>query len=140
MDFSATIRQEADVSLINLGGRLTFFEVGILRENIARLLREGHKRIVLNFTGLRYLDSSGIGEMARMYLTVVKSGGEMKVVGLTPRVQEVLKVTHLYEVFREYPDEDAALQSFVSSGKDKSRAVSQEKFGPKGEKQLRPAP
>lgn len=112
LEFSATIRQSAQVSLIDLNGRLTFFEVGVLRENITRLLREGRKQMVLNLSGLQYLDSSGIGELARMYVMVVKGGGEMKVIGLTPKIQEILKITHLYQVFPEFPDEQTALQSF----------------------------
>jgi anti-sigma B factor antagonist len=115
VDFSATIRHSAQASLIDLRGRLTFFEEGVLRENISRLLAEGRKHIVLNLSGLQYLDSSGIGELARIYVMVLKSGGEMKVVGLTRKVEDVLKVTHLYEVFPEFPDEEAALQSFPAS-------------------------
>jgi anti-sigma B factor antagonist len=124
LEFSATIRQSAQISLIDLNGRLTFFEVGILRENITRLVREGRKQIVLNLSGLHYLDSSGIGELARMYVMVVKNGGEMKVIGLTPKIEEVLKVTHLYQVFPEFPDEQAALRSFPSSASENPIAKS----------------
>ena len=119
MDFSATIRHTTQASLIDLQGQLTFFEVGVLRENVTRLLAEGHKHIVLNLTGLQYLDSSGIGELARMYVMVLKGGGEMRVVGLSRNVEKILKVTHLYEVFPEFPDEEAALQSFHQAS-DKS--------------------
>ena len=120
MDFSATIRHTPQASLIDLRGQLTFFEVGVLRENVTRLLSEGHKHIVLNLTALRYLDSSGIGELARMYVMVLKGGGEMRVVGLSRNVENILKVTHLYEVFPEFPDEEAALQSFHQTSSDKS--------------------
>jgi anti-sigma B factor antagonist len=116
LNFSATIRHTPQASLIDLRGRLTFFEVGVLRENVTRLLNEGHKHIVLNLSALQYLDSSGIGELARMYVMVLKGGGEMKVVGLSRNVEEILKVTHLYQVFPEFPDEEAALQSFPGSG------------------------
>jgi stage II sporulation protein AA (anti-sigma F factor antagonist) len=112
VDFSATIRHTPHASLIELRGRLTFFEVGFLRENISRLLAEGHKNIVLSLCGLKYLDSSGIGELARIYVSVLKGGGEMKAVGLSPKIQEVLQITHLYEVLPEFPDEEAALESF----------------------------
>ena len=120
LDFSATIRHSGQASLIDLRGRLTFFEVGVLRENVTRLLGEGHKHLVLNLTALQYLDSSGVGELARMYVMVLKSGGEMKVVGLSRNVEKILKVTHLYQVFTEFPDEKAALQSFPRSGANKS--------------------
>lgn len=79
---------------------------------IQGLLKRGQTNIVLNLTGLEYLDSSGIGELVRNYMSVVKKGGAMKVVGLAPRVEEILKVTQLYQVFPEFPDEASALESF----------------------------
>jgi anti-sigma B factor antagonist len=120
LNFSAAIRHTPQASLIDLRGRLTFFEVGILRENVIRLLSEGHKHIVLNLSALQYLDSSGIGELARIYVMVLKGGGELKVVGLSRNVEDVLKVTHLYQVFPEFPDEEAALRSFPGANSDKS--------------------
>jgi len=114
-NFSATIRQAGAVSLLDLSGRLTSFEAGALRESIARLLKQGRKNIILNLSGLQYLDSSGIGELARSYVAVVKQGGAMKVIGLSSRVEEILKITQLYQVFPEFPSEEAALQSFPES-------------------------
>ncbi len=111
-NFSIKIRQAGFVSLVDVSGRLTSFETGALRDSISRLLRQGHKDIVLNLSGLQYLDSSGIGELARVYVSVVKQGGQMKVIGLSSKIEEVLKITHLYQVFPEFPDEEAALKSF----------------------------
>jgi anti-sigma B factor antagonist len=119
--FAVTIRQAGPISLLDITGRLTSFEIGALRESISRLLKQGRKNIVLNLSGLQYLDSSGIGELARVYVSVVKESGEMKVVGLSPKVEEILKITQLYQVFPEFPSEEAALQSFPeSSRKDRS--------------------
>jgi len=117
VNFSATIRHSGPASLVDLQGRLTFLEAGALGDSIARLLREGRKNFILNLSRLEYLDSSGIGELARIYVMVVKAGGEMKTVGLTPNVEEVLKVTRLYQVFPEFPDEQAAMQSFSPGAK-----------------------
>jgi anti-sigma B factor antagonist len=118
-NFSARIRQAGAVSLLDVSGRLTSFEVGALRDSISRLLKQGHKDIVLNLSGLQYLDSSGIGELARLYVTVVKQGGQMKVIGLSSKVEEILKITKLYQVFPEFPDEAAALRSFPETGEPK---------------------
>jgi hypothetical protein len=41
----------------------------------------------------------------------------MKVVGLSPKIEEILKVAHLYQVFPEFPSEEAALESFPKSGR-----------------------
>ena len=120
VDFSATIRHSEQASLIDIRGRLTFFEVGVLRENVHRLLREGRKHLVLNLSDLQYLDSSGIGELARTYVMVLKEGGEMKFVGLSRNIEEVLKITRLYQVFPEFPDEQSALRSFPPAPAQKS--------------------
>jgi len=111
-DFSIRIRQAGIVSLVDVSGRLTSFETGALRDSISGLLKQSHKDIILNLTDLQYLDSSGIGELARVYVSVVKQSGQMKVIGLSSKIEEVLKITHLYQVFPEFPDEEAALQSF----------------------------
>ena len=110
--FSISIRQAGTVSLLDLTGRLTSFETGALREVITKLLKEGRKNVVLNLGGLQYLDSSGIGELARIYVSVVKAGGQLKAVGLSPKVEEVLKITQLYQVFPEFASEEEALGSF----------------------------
>ena len=112
VNFSVKIRQQDQVALVDVSGHLTFFEVGALRDAIHSLIRGQRKNILLNLSGLRYLDSSGIGELARIYVGVVKQGGTLKVVGLTAKVAEVLKVTHLAKVFQEFPDEQSALRSF----------------------------
>jgi anti-sigma B factor antagonist len=118
-NFSARIRQAGRVSLLDVSGRLTSFEVGALRDSISRLLKQDRRDIVLNLSGLQYLDSSGIGELAHLYVTVVKQGGQMKVIGLSCKVEEILKITNLYQVFPEFPDEAAALRSFPETREQK---------------------
>jgi len=111
--FSASIRQNGQISLVDLKGHLTSFESVGLRDTITNLIRQGRKRIVLNLSELEYLDSSGIGQLVRNYLTVIKAGGEMKVVGLSARVEEILKVTKLSQVLAECQDEETALRSLL---------------------------
>ena len=113
--FTISIRRKGAVSILDVAGRLTLFEVGALRDTLSRLLKEGRQDIVLNLGALDYLDSSGIGELARSYVSVVKKGGAIKVVGLSARVEEVLKITQLFRVFPEFPSEEEALDSFPQS-------------------------
>jgi anti-sigma B factor antagonist len=101
---------------VEVTGRLTSFEGGALRNSIAQLLKAGRKQIVLNLSRLDYLDSSGIGDLVHTYMSVIKRGGEMKVVGLNERVEEILKITQLHQVFQEFQDEQSALRSFLHRG------------------------
>src|SRR6266478_6442367 len=89
---TAAIPQAGPISLVDVSGRLTSFEVVALREAISRLLKQDRKNIVLYLSGLQYLDSSGIGELAKIYVSVGKVSGQLKVVGLSPKVEESLKI------------------------------------------------
>jgi anti-sigma B factor antagonist len=120
LNFSAIIRQTGEVSIVDLTGQLTSFASGALRDTIGGLMKQGRKKIVLNVGELLYLDSSGVGELVNCYMGVIKQGGEMKVVGLTPKVEEILKITQLYRVFQEFQDEEAALRSFPEARKKES--------------------
>jgi anti-sigma B factor antagonist len=112
VSFSVNVRQTERVALVELTGRFTSFESKAFRDMIQDLVKQGQTNIVLNLSALDYLDSSGVGELVRNYMTIVKKGGAMKVVGLAPKVEEILKVTQLYQVFPEFPDEASALESF----------------------------
>jgi anti-sigma B factor antagonist len=112
LKFSAIIRPVGAVSIVDISGELTSSTRDVLANTIAELLAQGRKNILLNLSGLDYVDSSGIGDLVATYLRVIKAGGEMKVVGLTPRIQEILKITQLYQVFPDFQDEQSALGSF----------------------------
>ena len=120
MNFSATIRKTGEVSIVDLTGQLTSFASGALRDTVGGLMKQGRKKIVLNVVGLLYLDSSGVGELANCYMSVIKQGVEMKVVGLTPKIEQILKITQLYRIFQEFQDEEAALRSFPENRKKES--------------------
>ena len=120
MQFNASIRQNGPVTIVDLTGHLTSFESAGLHDTISNLVRQGRRRIILNLSRLEYLDSSGIGLLVRNYMTVIKAGGEMKVVGLTSRVEEILKITKLSQVLAECQDEEAALRSLVDNEPRKS--------------------
>ena len=95
----------------------------MLRQTIGDLMTQGNKQIVLNVGNLLYLDSSGVGALVNCYMSVIKQGGEMKVVGLTPKVEEVLKITQLYRIFQEFQNEEEALQSFPVAKKQSAGAA-----------------
>src|SRR5260370_24574485 len=95
VNFSDTIRQVGHVSVVEVTGKLTSFESGALRNSIAQLLKEGRKQILLNLSGLAYLDSSGIGDLVHTYMSVIKSGGEGKSVGVCEKEEGRMEKTEM---------------------------------------------
>jgi len=106
-------RHVGDVTILDLSGRVTFGEGNlVLREAIRRLMQEGHKKILLNFGMVDYVDSSGLGEVIANYTTISKEGGHLKLLNLTDRLQGLLVITKLLTVLESFESEDKAVQSF----------------------------
>ena len=106
-------RQAGDVTILDLEGRITIGDGNVsLRNAIRRLIQEGKKKILLNLAGVGYIDSSGIGELVSSYTTIGREKGQLKLLNLTQKIQDLLAITKLLTVFDTYEDESAALNSF----------------------------
>jgi anti-sigma B factor antagonist len=68
--------------------------------------------LLLNLADVSYIDSSGIGEMVSGFTTVTNNGGQLKLLGLSKRVKDLLQITKLYTVFEVFDDETSAIRSF----------------------------
>lgn len=113
MSISITTRQNSDVVIVDIHGRLTLGDATSgLREKIRTLVDSGSTRIVLNMSGVTHIDSSGIGELIAAYTTVTNSRGELKLLNLAKRAHDPLRITKLYTVFETFEDESAAVRSF----------------------------
>ncbi|HKY44125.1 MAG TPA: STAS domain-containing protein, partial [Pyrinomonadaceae bacterium] len=106
-------RQAGDVTVLDMSGKITIGEGSVaLRAAIRRLLEEGKKRILLNLAGISYVDSSGIGELVSSYTAINKEGGQLKLLNLTQKIQDLLTITKLLTVFDVYDNETEALNSY----------------------------
>ena len=106
-------RQVGDVTILDMDGKITIGEGSVaLRTAIRRLLEEGKKKILLNLARVSYIDSSGIGELVSSYTSIGKEGGQLKLLNLTQKLQDLLTITKLLTVFDVYDSEVEALASF----------------------------
>jgi anti-sigma B factor antagonist len=107
-------RQVGDVTVVDAAGRITLGEgASVFRDTIRDLAAKGDKKILVNLTDVSYIDSSGIGEMVSSFTTVTNHGGQLKLLGLTKRVKDLLQITKLYTVFEVFEDEPSAIRSFA---------------------------
>ena len=106
-------RQAGDITILDMNGKVTIGEGSVaLRTTIRRLLGEGKKKIILNLSGVGYVDSSGIGEFVSSFTAVNKEEGSLKLLNLTQKIQDLLAITKLLTVFDVYDSEADALSSF----------------------------
>lgn len=102
-----------DVTILDLKGKITLGEGDeALKDKINSLTLQNRRRILLNLEGVPYIDSAGLGEVVRTYTTVSRQGGQLKLVNLTKRIEDLLSITKLLTVFETFDSESEAIASF----------------------------
>ena len=106
-------RQAGDVTILDCSGAVRMGDGAVsLRNAIRGLNEQGSKRILLNLSEVKNVDSSGIGELIANYTTLSRDGGQLKLLKLTDKIRDLLVITKLLTVFDAYDDEAEALNSF----------------------------
>ena len=116
MSLTINIRETADATILDMSGRLSLGEaLAELRDSIREALASDQKNILLNLAEVSHIDSSGLGQLIGSYATVTERGGQMKLLNLQKRVNDLMQVTKLLTVFEAYTNEEAALKSFAKT-------------------------
>jgi anti-sigma B factor antagonist len=101
-----------DVLILHCTGRLVFGdETASFRERINNILL-GTAQIVVNLSGIEYIDSGGLGTLVGTLASTRNRQGEIKLVCPTKRVADLLRRTRLEDVFKSYENDDAAVSAF----------------------------
>ena len=108
-------RIAGDVAIIKVTGDITLNKGGdvLLKDKVQSLLQQGHKHLLVDLSGVSYVDSAGLGELVQAYATTKTSGGALKLLNVTKRLRDLLVVTKLLTVFETFDDEASALASFT---------------------------
>ena len=106
-------RAVGDVRILDCSGRITLEEGTMaVRNSVRDILNRGMKKIVLDLADVNTIDSPGIGELVSAYTTAMNNGGQLKLLNLTKKIYELLKITGLDNVFQIFDDEQSAIDSF----------------------------
>jgi anti-anti-sigma factor len=113
MELKIEIRPRGDnVAVVVLRGEIGTETVNQFKDRIDQLVNEGQSKIIMDFQEVNYLNSMGLGVVAATLKKVKKNKGDLKLVKLSPAVQELFELTRLTKVFEIFDSEDEALKSF----------------------------
>ena len=101
----------ANVSVIDIGGSVTRAADTALTAAYQQANSERTRAILLNFSGLEYMNSSGIGQLVTLLVRAQRNNQILFACGLTPHYQDIFALTRLNEAIHIYPDEAAALEA-----------------------------
>jgi anti-sigma B factor antagonist len=108
-----TLRTVGDVSIVDLRGRATIgLGNDLLNSQLRQLVDGGWRKVLVNLASVTQMDSSGISTMVRMFVTLQRTGGSLKLLSPVGRVKEVLELTRLLSSIPHFEDEAQALASF----------------------------
>lgn len=107
-------RNSGDVTILDIEGEILLGEGDVqLKRKIDELIERKRLKIILNLPKVPYMDVGGLGETARSFSAVKHAGGELKLLNVTARVNDLLINNKLYTVFDIYDDEAKAVDSFA---------------------------
>ena len=89
---------EGDATIVRCSGKLVVGSTEILQTEVRSLL-PGAKRILLDLTDLGYMDSSGLGSIIGLYVSVKSAGGRLEVINLSARVRQLFSITNVLSLF-----------------------------------------
>ena len=105
-----TVRSPSEaVSVIDIDGEITAAREPALMDAYARASGERTRQVVLNFSDLEYMNSSGIGLLVTLLVRANRNGQQLAAYGLTEHYRQIFELTRLDEAIGIYDNEAAAL-------------------------------
>ena len=110
-----------DVTVLDLEGNLALEGNKQFRKQVADIIDAGARKLIVNMARVKYMDSSGLGELISCYTTLQLVNGRIKLLHLSDRLKYLLALTKLNSVFETFDSEPAAVASFARDLKERSR-------------------
>ena len=105
--------ERLDRGILTLRGPLTMENVNSFLNAVRR---ESTPTIILDFTEVPYLDSSGLGSLVSAYTSFQKNGKRVALTGVNSRVMKVFEITKTEPIFLMFPTVSDALEALTNAG------------------------
>ena len=117
MEFEAqTHRIEPDITVVEISGQLDLSTNLLAIESLlAKLIEEGARKLVVDLTGITYIDSAGIGVLIGVSREMDRARGRMRISGANGSVAKVLDTVHIQRIVQLYPDVASACAGFAAA-------------------------
>ena len=102
-----------DVVVLTISGPLMGGpEVAPFHDYVKKLVANGICHVVVDFSKVKWFGSAMLGVLTASLSTVRNAGGDIRLVGITKKIESIMVVTHLAGIFRAIETVDRAVASF----------------------------
>ena len=110
------VRKVGDsAAIIDIHGEVTGFAEGALMDAYNQATTAGARTVVLNFKGLDYMNSSGIGLLVTLLIRAKRQNQRLFACGLSEHYRQIFELTRLNEAISIYSSETEALNAVNST-------------------------
>jgi anti-sigma B factor antagonist len=103
------VRKVGSAGIIDIKGDVTAGSEETLMDAYTEASAEAAKKIVLNFEGLDYMNSSGIGLLVTLLVRAQRQGQTVSAFGLTDHYRQIFELTRLDDAITIHDNEESAL-------------------------------
>ena len=108
-----TTETRGDVTIVRVGeSRMMYPLLGEFSTAVTSLIGSGTRKVVIDLSGVGYIDSATIGCLMDLYRQMSAAGGAVRLVGVQKRVETMLTMTGAQNFIEVHPDESSAVKSF----------------------------
>jgi len=110
------VREAGDgVAVVDITGEITGASEPVLMDAFSRATGEDTRAVILNFSGLEYMNSGGIGLLVTMLVRANRQQQKLMALGLTDHYRQIFMLTRLDEAIGVYDTEEQALAALDAS-------------------------
>lgn len=103
MDISITRTTAGNVPIVVVGGEVDVSSAPELKDRVAELTRSGEQTLIVDLSGVTFLDSTGLGVLVEARAASAESGGALLLVCNQDRILKLFTITGLDDVFAIHP-------------------------------------
>lgn len=100
--------KQSSLGIFALEGDIDLYQTPAVKERLNELIERKLATILVDLTGVTYMDSSGLAVLIESLQRIAAYGGKLGIFGLRPTVRHIFDIARLDQIFRIFPDEAAA--------------------------------
>jgi anti-sigma B factor antagonist len=108
------IREEKvnDAAVCFLEGEVNINNTPELRKAFDGLISKGEKKVIVDFSAVTYIDSSGLATLIEMFQRLKKINGRLRFCNMEQKIKNVFEITKLHKLFDIADSRENALKDF----------------------------
>lgn len=107
------IESKNGLTVCRIEGEIDINSSPDIKKAIDKLISKKEPKLVISFSKVTYVDSSGLATLVELLKNMRTYGGRMRLANLSPKIKSLFEITKLEKLFDISSDEDEAISMFA---------------------------